>query len=59
MLLAPRSTLALLVTRVRTDNDQPAVTPHDLAVLADALHAGSHLHDQPPGPSGKEKLKKL
>jgi hypothetical protein len=54
----PRSALALFMARVATNHDQPAVTPHDLAVLADAFHAGSHLHGPTSGRSGKQKSKK-
>jgi hypothetical protein len=38
------SALALLVPRVVTDDDHPAMTPDDLALLTDPLDARSDLH---------------
>src|SRR5215210_7046576 len=37
--------LPLLVTRVRADDEDPAVTPDDLALLAHGLDRRSDLHD--------------
>src|SRR5579871_6239916 len=45
-------TLALLVPRVGANDEQAAVPPDQLAVLTDALHAGSYLHRPPPTPGG-------
>src|SRR5262245_52110560 len=42
--------LALLVPGVGADDVQPAVPPHELAVLADPLDARPHLHG--PTPAG-------
>src|SRR6476660_8640022 len=41
---SPRSALTLLVTRVLADHQQFAVPADQLALLANTLDAGSHLH---------------
>jgi len=39
--------LALFMAWIVADNAHDAAAPDDLAVLADALDAGSHFHDAP------------
>jgi hypothetical protein len=45
--------LALLVARVRANHVQPTVPADDLAVLTNALDAGTNLHHEPLATSGK------
>jgi len=40
-----RLPLTLLVSRVRADDEDPAVAPDDLALLAHRLYRRSYLHD--------------
>src|SRR5438093_11644150 len=43
------STLSLLVPRVTANDQELAVAAHQLAVLADALHARPNFHRRPRG----------
>ena len=45
--------LALLVTRVAADYVDPPFAADNLAILADAFDARSHLHRPTPGVSGE------
>jgi hypothetical protein len=47
-LFNPRSTLTLLVARVRADHIDHAPAAHDLAVLADLLHRRPYFHGSYP-----------
>jgi hypothetical protein len=46
-----RLALALFVTRVGANNDQPALPPNDLAVFTDAFDTGANFHGTPVRPS--------
>jgi hypothetical protein len=48
MVVIPRSALALFVTRVGANDEQPPVPSHQLTVLTNSLDARSHLHGPTP-----------
>jgi hypothetical protein len=58
-MLLSGSTLTLLVARIAANDVQLPVAAHELAVLANSLHAGSNLHRRLPRALAPEKMMKL